>query len=317
MLLSSVAERVYWMARYIERAENTARIILVHNNLMLDMPHQIPIGWEPLVYIMGSMDTFMQRYEEPTERNVIRFLVVDRYNPNCISCSLALARENLRTTRPIVPRAAWETLNDLYEFAREHATSGINRRGRYAYMKRVIDSCQLLTGKLSGTMTHDLTYDFLRMGRSMERADMTSRVIDVRATNLLPQQTDELKPFEDIQWKSVLDSLMAYQMYRRHVHVRVRGRQALRFLLQEEDFPRSIHYCLHEVEQCLHRLPGNEAALRVLGRAQRMVQEVAISEILKEGLNDFIDTLQLVHTELHEQLAASYFNVQEEGAQAT
>jgi len=317
MLLSSVAERVYWMARYIERAENTARIILVHNNLMLDMPHHIPIGWEPLVYIMGSMDTFVKRYDEPAERNVIRFLVADRNNPNCITCSLAMARENLRTTRAIVPRAAWETLNDLHEFTREHANSGINRRGRYAYMKRVIDYCQLLTGKLSGTMSHDLTYEFLRMGRNMERAHMTSHVIDVRATNLLPLQTDELKPFDDIQWKSVLDSLMAYQMYRRHVHVRVRGRQALRFLLQEADFPRSVHYCLAEVEQCLRRLPGNEAALRVLGRAQRLVKEVAIGEILKEGLNDFIDDLQKVHTELQEQLSLTYFNVQEEDAQAS
>jgi uncharacterized alpha-E superfamily protein len=105
MLLSSVAERVYWMARYIERAENTARIILVHNNLMLDMPHHIPIGWEPLVYIMGSIDTFNKRYEEAAERHVIRFLVADRNNPNCITCSLAMARENLRTTRAIVPRA--------------------------------------------------------------------------------------------------------------------------------------------------------------------------------------------------------------------
>jgi uncharacterized alpha-E superfamily protein len=166
-------------------------------------------------------------------------------------------------------------------------------------------------------MSHDLTYEFLRMGRNMERADMTSRVIDVRATNLLPLQTDELKPFDDIQWKSVLDSLMAYQMYRRHVHVRVQGRQALRFLLQEADFPRSVHYCLSEVEQCLRRLPGNEAALRVLGRAQRLVQEVAIGEILKDGLNDFIDELQQVHAELHEQLSLTYFKLQEEGAQAS
>ncbi|MGD2055919.1 MAG: alpha-E domain-containing protein, partial [Gammaproteobacteria bacterium] len=234
MLLSSVAEHIYWMARYIERAENTARIILVHNNLMLDMPRSIAIGWDPLVYIMGKMDQFLERYGDTGERNVVRFLVADRHNPNCISNSLAQARENLRTTRAIVPRAAWETLNDLYEFSRENATGGISRRGRYGYMKRVVDSCQLLTGKLSGTMSHDLTYEFLRIGRNMERADMTSRVIDVRATNLLPKQTDELKPFDDIQWKSVLDSLMAYQMYRRHVHVRVRGRPALRFLLQEE-----------------------------------------------------------------------------------
>ncbi|MGB5305954.1 MAG: alpha-E domain-containing protein [Gammaproteobacteria bacterium] len=314
MLLSSVAENIYWMARYIERAENTARIILVHNNLMLDMPRRIAIGWEPLVYIMGFMDEFMERYEDASERNVLRFLVSDRKNPNCIARSLRQARENLRTTRAIVPRAAWEALNDLNEYTLENATSGIGRRGRYAFMKRVVDSCQLLTGKLAGTMNHDMAYEFLRIGRNIERADMTSRVIDVRATNLLPSQTDELKPFDDIQWKSVLDLVMGYQMYRRHVHVGVRGKEVLRFLLQEEEFPRSVQYCLAEVDQCLRRLPGNESVLRMLGRAQRMAKEVDIRNIVTAGLNDFINELQLVHTELHEQLVATYFAVSQESA---
>jgi len=314
MLLSSVAEHIYWMSRYIERAENTARIILVHNNLMLDMPRRIAIGWDPLVYIMGSMDQFRERYEDSSERNVVRFLVSDKNNANCIICSLGLARENLRTIRAIVPRGAWETLNDLYEFTRENATSGINRRGRYTYMKRVVDSCQLLAGKLSGTMSHDMAYEFLRIGRFMERADMTSRVIDVRATNLLPKQTDELKPFDDIQWKSVLDLLIAFQMYRRRVHVGVRGREALRFLLHEEEFPRSIHFCLAEVGHCLRRLPGNEAVLRVLGSAQRIAQEFKIGNNVTAGLNDFIDELQLVHKDLHDQLVATYFEVPQEVA---
>ncbi len=314
MLLSSVAEHIYWMARYIERAENTARIILVHNNLMLDMPRRIAIGWDPLVYIMGNIEQFRERYDDEGERNVVRFLVSDKHNHNCITCSLGMARENLRTTRAIVPRAAWETLNDLYEYARDNASSGISRRGRYDYMKRVIDTCQLLAGKLSGTMSHEMSYEFLRIGRNMERADMTSRVIDVRATNLLPKQTDELRPFVDIQWKSVLESIMAYQMYRRQVHMSVRGKEALRFMLQEVQFPRSVHYCLAEVGYCLRRLPGNEAPLRVLGRAQRMVQAVNAAEIVTEGLNDFINDLQLVHTELHEQLVATYFQVAQESA---
>ena len=314
MLLSSVAEHIYWMSRYIERAENTARIILFHNNLMLDMPRRIPIGWEPLVYIMGAMETFREHFEDTSERNVVRFLVSNRSNPSCITCSLRQARENLRTIRAIVPRAAWEALNDLYEYTLKNSGSGINRRGRYAYMKRVVDSCQLLAGKLSGTMNHDMTYEFLRIGRFMERADMTSRVIDVRATNLLPKQTDELKPFDDIQWKSVLDLLMAYQRYRRRVQVGVRGKEVLRFLLQEEEFPRSIHFCLAEVGHCLHRLPGNESVLRVLGRAQRLAQEFDFSDSSAGVLNDFINELQLVHAEVHEQLAASYFEVPQEVA---
>jgi uncharacterized alpha-E superfamily protein len=141
----------------------------------------------------------------------------------------------------------------------------------------------MLAGKLSGTMSHDQTYDFLRMGRNMERADMTTRVIDVRGSNLLPTHSEELKPFDDIQWKSVLDSLQ---------------------------------YTLSEVEQCLRTMPGNEAALRVLGRAQRMVQRVDVSAIVGTGLNEFINELQLVHSELNGQLTASFFEAAEEPAEA-
>jgi uncharacterized alpha-E superfamily protein len=316
MLLSSVAERVYWMSRYIERAENTARIILVNHNLLLDMPRAMELGWEPLVAIMGSREAFYEHHAEASERNVIRYLVSDPHNPNSLVACLAQARENLRTTRAIVPRSAWETLNDTYAYASENKATATARRGRYAYLRHIIDYCHMLGGKLSGTMSHDQTYDFLRMGLNMERADMTTRVIDVRGSNLLPTHSEELKPFDDIQWKSVLDSLAAYQMYRRQVHVRVFGKAVLRFLLQDSVFPRAVQYTLSEVEHCLRSLPGNEAALRVLGRAQRMVQRVEVSGIVHAGLTDFINELQLVHSELNAQLMASFFEAVEEPAEA-
>jgi uncharacterized alpha-E superfamily protein len=312
MLLSSVAERVYWMSRYIERAENTARIILVNHNLLLDLPRNTEFGWEALISITGNDEIFRQHHAEATERNVLRFLVADERNHNCIVCSLGMARENLRTTRAIVPRDAWEILNDLHAYARDNRNSGISRRGRFAYMRRIIDYCQMLVGKLSGTMSHDTTYEFIRMGRNMERADMVTRVLDVRASNLLPSHGEELKPFDDIQWKSVLESLEAYQMYRRQVHVSVRGRAVLSFLLQDDLFPRTVHYCLGEIEQCLRGLPGNESALRVVGRAQRLVKEVAVNEILKEGLDTFIDDLQKIHGQLNQQLTDTYFKGLEE-----
>ncbi len=315
MLLSSVAEHVYWMARYVERAENTARIILVNNNLLLDMPRSIELGWEPLVAITGNAELFREHYDEASERNVIRFLVSDVRNSNCIINSLAQARENLRTTRAILPRAVWETLNDLHAYASDNKTSGMSRRGRYAFMRRIIDYSQLLAGKLSSTMSHDQTYDFLRMGRNMERADMTTRVIDVRGSNLLPSITEELRPFDDIQWKSVLDSLAGYQMYRRHVHVRVRGREVLRFLLQDTRFPRAVHYCLAEVESCLRCLDSSESPLRALGMAQRVLSRVGVDEIVGDGLTDFLNEFQLVHSELNSQITASYFEVGEEQAE--
>jgi uncharacterized alpha-E superfamily protein len=315
MLLSSVAEHVYWMARYVERAENTARIILVNNNLLLDMPRSIELGWEPLVAITGNAELFREHYDEASERNVIRFLVSDVRNSNCIINSLAQARENLRTTRAILPRAVWETLNDLHAYASDNKTSGMSRRGRYAFMRRIIDYSQLLAGKLSSTMSHDQAYDFLRMGRNMERADMTTRVIDVRGSNLLPSITEELRPFDDIQWKSVLDSLAGYQMYRRHVHVRVRGREVLRFLLQDTRFPRAVHYCLAEVESCLRCLDSSESPLRALGMAQRVLSRVGVDEIVGDGLTDFLNEFQLVHSELNSQITASYFEVGEEQAE--
>jgi uncharacterized alpha-E superfamily protein len=303
------------MARYVERAENTARIILVNNNLLLDMPRSIELGWEPLVAITGNADLFREHYDEASERNVIRFLVSDVRNSNCIINSLAQARENLRTTRAILPRAVWETLNDLHAYASDNKTSGMSRRGRYAFLRRIIDYSQLLAGKLSSTMSHDQTYDFLRMGRNMERADMTTRVIDVRGSNLLPSITEELRPFDDIQWKSVLDSLAGYQMYRRHVHVRVRGREVLRFLLQDTRFPRAVRYCLAEVESCLRSLDSSEAPLRALGMTQRVLSRVGVDEIVGEGLTDFLNEFQLVHSELNTQITASYFEVGEEPAE--
>jgi len=164
-------------------------------------------------------------------------------------------------------------------------------------------------------MSHDQAYDFLRMGRNMERADMTTRVIDVRGSNLLPSITEELRPFDDIQWKSVLDSLAGYQMYRRHVHVRVRGREVLRFLLQDTRFPRAVHYCLAEVESCLRCLDSSESPLRALGMAQRVLSRVGVDEIVGDGLTDFLNEFQLVHSELNSQITASYFEVGEEQAE--
>ena len=311
MLLSSVAERVYWFARYVERVENTARLILVNNNLLLDMPRHSTLGWAPIVSITGLSEVFYDHHKEATERNVMRFLVMDSNNPSCILCSLANARENLRTSRAIFPRQVWETLNDLYSYAKEHQNKALTRRDRYSFMQHVIDSCHLISGKLSASMSHDQIYEFVRMGRNVERADMTSRVIEVRADNLLPRHDEDLKPFDDIQWKSVLDSLAGYQMYRRYVHVRVRGVEVLRYLLQDVYFPRAISHCFDQVEQCLRNLPMNEAPQYALVKAQRLVRNARVEKIVHHDLNEFINQLQLAVIDLNAEITSTYFEGKE------
>lgn len=306
-MLSRVAENIYWLARYVERAENTARLINVNTNLMLDLPKIARPGWEPIIDILGAKAGNSESLEDTDERSVLRYLISDNLNPSSIISSLILARENGRTIRDIIPREAWEAVNDLYMFAKGQAQKGISKRGRYEYLKGVITGAQTLTGILAGTMLHDEGYSFLKMGRNLERADMTTRLIDVRTANLLESKHEELTPFENIQWMSVLKSLTGYQMYRRTVQVRIQRSEVLRFLLQEKRFPRAFYHATCEVEGCLHELPGSDQPLKVLKSLQNKVLK-ANPDRLKQGqLHKFIDQLQLGLANVNNAIDSTYF----------
>jgi uncharacterized alpha-E superfamily protein len=220
---------------------------------------------------------------------------------------MSLARENCRTIRDIIPREAWERVNDLYMFAKDNSQKGISKRGRYGYCQGVITGAQAMTGLLAGTMLHDEGYDFLKMGRNLERADMTTRIIDVRSASLLEHGHEDLTPFENIQWMSVLKSLTAYQMYRRTIQVRVRRPDVLKFLLKERRFPRAFYHAIGEVEGCLQQLPRNTAALKLVAKLQKTVLSADPSVLEQEQLHDFIDILQLGLAGIHDMIADTYF----------
>lgn len=312
-MLSRVADSVYWLARYIERAENTARIVMVNANLVLDTPKGMSPGWRPLITITGSEDLYDHNYSDSSERNVVKFLTGDANNPGSILCSLWSARENARIVRDVVPREAWEYINDAYLYAKSNLQAGLSQRSRYDYLKRIIAGAQQITGMLAGTMSHDPAYDFLRIGRNLERAEMTIRLIDVRSASLLPHQA-ELTPFENIQWMSVLKSLSGYQMYRRHMQARVRRPAVLKFLLQTRDFPRAFYHCLCEVESSMHQLPRNDKALAIVEAAKEAVLKADLAQLEQQALHVFIDELELFLADLTQQLNASYFEVQPEPA---
>ena len=315
-MLSRVAEQLYWMARYIERAEDTARIINVNTHLLLDLPKGTAFGWESLIFIVGSEELFYQRYPTANEQSVVKFMLADPENSSSILTALHRARENLRTTRDSVPREAWEKLNNLYLYVKNHVDEAIARRSRYAFLEHIIESSQIINGLLAGTMSHDYAYDFVRIGRNIERTDMTTRIVDVCSANLLPKQTGDLTPFENIQWMSVLKSLSAYQMYRRHVHVRVNGTAVLRFLLQDPRFPRSVYHCLGEIQQSLNNLPHNEVPRRHVIRLRRQVHDAKVEALIDEGLQGFIDGLQIALGRLHAGIQASYFLIEVLGSKS-
>ncbi|MFC4947252.1 alpha-E domain-containing protein [Pseudonocardia sp. GCM10023141] len=312
MLLSRFAESLYWAGRYLERAEATARMVKVHTELFLDLPSSAGVGWWPLLAVTGASDEFLGRNTGTDEEAVIAFLSDDPKNRGSILASIAQARANLRVSRVVLPRAAWEVVNDLHGWAVSSSRAAIDRRSRFDWMDAVIADCQLLTGTLAGTMNDDEAYAFLQIGRHMERADMTIRVLDVQAGILmasgLSTAADQDVPYADVTWMSVLRSLSAHEMYRRIAGGGMSGPEALRFLLQDPRFPRSVEFCLTTVSRALVRLPRASAALASGTQVRAHLGNLVIPDTMLPGdLHDLADDLELGIGALHDALARSYF----------
>jgi uncharacterized alpha-E superfamily protein len=306
-MLSRVAENLYWMARYVERAENTARLISVNANLLLDLPKGIAPGWLPLIDILGLNGEFDARHSDPGERQILRFLIGSESHSGSIISSLRAARENCRTVRDALPREVWEILNELHIYARENLSAGLTKRGRYAYLEHIIRGSAVFIGILATTLSRDEAFEFLRIGRNLERADMSTRIIDVRSADLLPNDVADLRPFDTIQWVSVLHSLSAYQMYRRHMQAQVRRDVVLQFLFKDTRFPRSVRHCLDVVEECLGNLTNHREALKRVRALVRKVDRTKLETLDQATLHGYIDDLQLNITKLHNALAETYF----------
>lgn len=312
-MLSRVAEHLYWMARYLERAENTARLINVNGSLVLDLPKHARPSWSSLIAITGSDELFHRDYPgTAAEGHVVKFMLADDANPGSILSSIRSARENARTIRDIIPREAWEQINELYLNAKKNLASGLSPKWRYAFLKEVILSVQQIAGILDGGMSHDAGFEFMCIGRNLERADMTTRIIDVRCATLTAEQNEALKPFENILWMSVLKSLTAYQMYRRHMQAAVGRDAVLKFILKDAEFPRAFNFCLHEVRTCLSHLPRQERPLNALLPLLGQIEKAAPEELSQSALSHFIDELQIRLGAIHDAICATYFRAQDE-----
>ncbi|HEY0964124.1 MAG TPA: alpha-E domain-containing protein [Pseudomonadales bacterium] len=312
-MLSSVAERVYWLGRYLERVENAARLINVYSQMLFDLPTGSHLGWGILIDITGCNADYDRLGLPMEEKQIVRYLVADPKNPASLLGSIHMMRENARTTREIIPADAWEHFNNLYLKMKETASQSLSRRGRQQLLEDVIGDCQRLFGLLAGSMNHDTAYAFIQIGRKVERADMTSRMVDVGSISLLPAFTRDtkerviLEPYENVIWMNVLRCLGGYQAYRQKVQHAVGGEEVVRFLLQDEEFPRAIGYCLKDMVTYLNKLPNNQDVLHAVARAKKVTTQADISSLLQRGLLDFIDELQISFADIHEELNNTWF----------
>lgn len=299
-MLSRVADSIYWLNRYIERAENVARFVDVNLNLMLDLPSGVSQQWKPLVVTTGDIATFEERYGEATAENVIYFLTFDTDYPNSILSCLQAARENARSIREIVSSEMWEEINTFYHMIRDasanNGSTSIDQlfHNLFSHVKL---ASHRFSGVMDATMSHNEGWHFGMLGRLLERADKTARILDVKYYILLPSAQLVGTPLDRIQWIALLKSASAYEMYRKFQH-RIVPSGVAEFMILNREFPRSVNFCVQEAERCLHQITGTptgtwcNSAERSLGQLCAKLGYITIEDIIEDGLHEFLDRLQ-------------------------
>ena len=313
-MLSRVADSIYWMSRYIERAENVARFIDVNLNLSLDVGPEMAHQWEPLVFITGDHEVFARRYGAATEENVIQFLTFDLENGNSIRSCLRAARENARTARDVISSAMWEELNKFHLMVKSAQPQQV-LQSPSEFFTQIKLAGYVLEGVTEATMSHGEAWHFRRLGRMLERADKTSRILDVKYYLLLPNAADVGTSVDTNQWAALLKSASALEMYRK-MHGRITPAQVAEFLILNRDFPRAMRFCMSRAEQSLLAITGgtlgafrNRAEQR-LGRLRAELDYSNIQEIIARGLHEFIDSFQCELNDVGQAILETFFAVQ-------
>jgi uncharacterized alpha-E superfamily protein len=306
-MLSRVAESLYWMSRYIERAENIARFVSVNANLQLDLPRGVAPDWKPLIDVTGANPAFERRYQSYGERQVVRFLLGDPESPSSVHGCIVSARESCRTVRDILPREAWQYLTELQLHIEENLNAGLGKRDRHGFVGRIIRTCQMTVGLLNSVMTRDVGYQFLRIGRNLERADMTTRFIDMRLSVPDADKLTDVASLDTVQWVNVLGSLSAYHMYRRKMRTQVERQHVLWFLLKDDEFPRSFTHCLNAIEESLGCLENNYPCLLAVRKAVKELDRTRIGALEPAGLSKLVDRLQRRLMDVNATVARMYF----------
>jgi len=311
-MLSRAADSIFWLGRYMERAENAARFIDVNLHHVLDLPPGTPEQWKPLVAVTGDLYRFLERYETTTRETAIQFLTFDAGNPNSILSCLRAARENARSIREVISSDMWEHLNATFLQVSDDDVFERVRNTPYEFFSELKLAGRLFEGLTDDTMSHGEAWHFCRLGRLVERADKISRIVDFK--HFLGGGA----PMEEIEWSLVLQSANALELYRKR-HGRLLREKIVAFLVLDREFPRSVQFCQSGAEESLHAITGTPiGTFRILAeqRLGQLRSELAFAraeEILADGLHEFVDALQLNLNLASEAITEAFFVQQSVG----
>ena len=313
MMLSRIADSLFWIARYMERAEDTARLLDVNYHMLLEQSHQsYHLRWDALITISGAQDLFFQLYGDANPRNVFDFLGFREDNPNSVVACINRVRENARTIRDRISREMWEDVNSLYHRLREFRPEVELAAGPHRFCNEIKFACHQFHGVADDTLPHDEGWQFLQAGRALERAETTARIVDVEYHKLVEGPAALAEP-DNHQWMAVLKSVAAYEIYRREYHSRIDPQRVAELLVLHPSHPRSIRFNVATVHGALRAISGaqpgtysNEAE-RLTGKLHDTLMYDRIEEIFQRGLHPFLAELQKMCRAIGGEIARSYF----------
>jgi uncharacterized alpha-E superfamily protein len=323
-MLSRVADSLYWLARYMERAENNARILDVNLQVTLDSDEAGPEAerraWQPILATLEDQTLFTDVYRATNADTVCAFVTYARENPNSIWSSVAAARENARTVREYISSEMWERINALYLWLKDEATRNLPSSGGIDFFREVVDRCHQFHGTTDQTLNHGEGWDFIQMGKFIERADNTSRLLDLKYHILLPHGEQVGGAVDTVQWQAVLRSCSALEAFLKVYTGQVTPWNVAEFLVLHEQFPRSIRFCVDAMDHALHRISGcdrghfaNEAE-RLSGRLRSDLSYITINEIFQAGLHEYLDGTQRRLIEIGDAMHRQYCEWMESAA---
>ena len=314
-MLSRVADSLFWLGRYAERAENYARFIDVNFNLSIDLPPEMNEQWDPLITATGDKKLFVSLFGNNfTRENAIFFLAFDNRNFNAIISTVARARENARIVRESIPKETWEVLNQLHHYVQEaHKRKIWKKENPEDCFKQIKNSLQLLNGIAYDNIPRTEGWYFTKMGKHLERADKTSRILDVKYHFLLPSVDEVGSPLDFLHWTALLKSVSGFNAYRK-VYGKINPTSIVEYLVLNRYFPRSILFCLMEAETCLREISEAKHGYsnppeKAIGNLRADLEFADVNDVFQFGLHEYLDQLQVRLDEILVAINELYFQI--------
>jgi len=317
-MLSRVANGLYWMSRYVERAENTARLVDVNLQLLLNLRNlndsTLAGHWVPIVQSTGDEELFFNLYPNASGSNVAEFFIFQEANPNSIVSAIGQARENARTVRDQITGELWEALNRLYLFLHSPAARRLWNDNPHDFFTDIRNGSLLLQGMADATVVRNEGWLFMQLGRYLERADKTSRILDARQASVAAGDTPAAPTHQAdvLAWSAMLRSCSAWDAYKALHGAEVQPLQVAEFLLLSEDFPRSVRFCVQQLNAALRRISGvaegrfSNDAEKHCGRLLAELQFSAGADLFAPDLHTYIDRLQAKLNAIGDALFQAY-----------